>query len=432
MLRSLQVRIVLSGVFGCLLLLTPALYSGGEQALGLVRVSHAATLGGLTIPGSEVIYDGDLLATSEGGSALVLLKAGISVRIPEKSSVRFVRKGEQVRAELISGALVAESTGNPTLSVATPHYQFASAQVGKCRYLIQLSNEQTTVAAALNGSVIVRSDTAKASYILPEGKYAAMPASAAGVPGQAAAASASPDARHAATVHQVAPGSFVQRQGQGAETALKGDDGIDVGDIVTTRENGRLQMVLSDGSQINVGSGSTVKVTTYQPVGHHTQVELNPGRLRVWQVPVGGPTSSWTLQTSTSAADLLGTEVIVEAQPDETTVYCLDGMTSVRNADSAVSGHVILHAGQFTTVKRGAAPAEPQPTNSPVLLSQMEQTEVGPPEPGGPGQVASSSGVAWHIGPLSEAEALGLIGGAAAAAAAAIIIPLAIASPSKL
>ena len=243
--------------------------------------------------------------------------------------------------------------------MATPHYRFASAQEGKCRYLIQLSNEQTTVAAALNGSVIVRSDTAKASYVLPEGKYVAMSPSAAGVPGQAAAASASPDTRHAGTVQQVVPGSFVQRLGQGVETALKRDDGIDIGDIITTRENGRLQMVLSDGSQINVGSGSTLKVATYQPVVHHTQVELNSGRLRVWQVPVGGPTSSWTLQTPTSAAELLGTEVIVEAQPDATTVYCLDGMTSVRNVDSGVSGHVILHPGQFTTVKRGAAPAEP-------------------------------------------------------------------------
>ena len=93
---------------------------------------------------------------------------------------------------------------------------------------------------------------------------------------------------------------------------------------------------------------------------------------------------------------------------------------------------MILHAGQFTTVKRGAAPAEPQPTNNTALLNQMQQTEVGPPEPGGPGQVASSSGERWHIGPLSEAETLGLIGGAVAAAAAAIIIPLAIASPSKL
>ena len=264
MLRSLPSRIVLPGFFGCLLLLTPALFAGGEQALGLVRVSHAATLGGSTIPGSEVIYDGDLLATSEGGGALVMLKAGTSVRIPEKSSVRFVRDGEQVRAELISGAVVAESSGNSTLSVTTPQYQFASAQEGKCRYLVQFSKEQATVAAALKGSVTVRAGIAKSSYVLPEGKYVAMSPVAAGLPGQAAAAS-SPDAGHAGTVHQVVPDSFVQRQGQGVETALQGDDGIDIGDIITTRENGRLQIVLSDGSHINVGSGSTLKVATYQP-----------------------------------------------------------------------------------------------------------------------------------------------------------------------
>ena len=40
-----RVRYLFPGVFACLLLPLPALYAEGEQALGLVRSSHAASLG---------------------------------------------------------------------------------------------------------------------------------------------------------------------------------------------------------------------------------------------------------------------------------------------------------------------------------------------------------------------------------------------------
>jgi hypothetical protein len=105
---------------------------------------------------------------------------------------------------------------------------------------------------------------------------------------------------------------------------------------------------------------------------------------------------------------------------------------SVRNIDPAINGHVILHAGHFTTIARGAAPTDPQLTTLSMLQSPIDQTTVGPPEPGGPGEVMPAAKVGWHIGSLSEAASAGLVVGAAAGAAAAIIIPLAIASPSSL
>ena len=129
---------------------------------------------------------------------------------------------------------------------------------------------------------------------------------------------------------------------------------------------------------------------------------------------------------------MVGTDFIVEAQPNATTVFCVEGLTSVRNIDPAITGHVILYAGQFTTVARGAAPSDPQLATNSVLQSQIDQTTVGPPEPGGPGAVIPATQVGWHIGSLSEAESVGLIVGAAAGAAAAIAIPLAIASPNAL
>lgn len=425
-----RVRYVFPGVFGCLLSFLPALYAGGDQALGLVRFSHAASLGGVPVPGSSVIFDGDLLITSEGGNALVELRSGSRVRMAENSSVRFVRDGETVWVDLVSGAVVSESVGKPDIVMTTPKYQFAPAQDGSCRYLVQLSKEQAIVVAAMKGNVIVKPRKANARYVLHEGSYAAIPATAVGVPDQSAGTGGRPEAGHAGTVLNVIPDSVVQRQGRGAETALKVDDGIDTGDIITTEQNGRLRIVLSDGSRLNIGPSSSLKIVRFELQPPQTQIELTSGRMRVRAVTLSQSSSGRTVQTPTAIAWVVGPDLIIEAHPKATTVLCIEGSAAVGNIDPAITAHVILSAGKFTDVAGGRAPSDPQSATNSVLQSQMDQTDVGPPEPGGPGAVLPTAQIGWHIGDASEAESIAGVAATAAVVAAAIAVPLALASPS--
>jgi len=425
-----RVRYRFPGLFACLLLFLPALYAEGEQALGLVRSSHAASLGGVPVPGSIAIFDGDLLTTSEEGIALVELRSGTRVRMAANSSVRFVRDGEIVRADLVSGAVVSEGAGKPDIVVTTPKYQFAPAQDGGSCYTVQLSKEQAIVAAAIKGSVIVKPRKTNARYVLQEGSYAAISASAVGVPGQSPGAGGRPEARHAGTVLNVIPDSVVQRQAQGAETAPKVGDGIDTGDIIKTKQNGRLGIVLSDGSRLNIGPGSTLKIVRLELQPPQTQIELTSGQMRVRAVQLSQPGSSRTVQTPTAIAWVVGPDSIIEAHPNATTVLCIEGLTSVGNIDPAITEHVVLSAGRFTEIAQGRAPSDPQTAPNSVLQSQMDQTSVGLPEPGGPGAVVPTLQIGWHIGDLSEAESIAAIAGTSALVAAAIAIPLALVSPS--
>jgi len=426
-----RVRYLFPGLFACLLLLSPGLYAEGNQALGLVRSSHAASLGGVAVPGSIAIFDGDLLTTSEGGIAFVELRSGTRVRMPENSAVRFVRDGEIVRADLVSGAAVSEGAGKPDTVVATPQYQFAPAQDGSSRYMVQVSKEQAIVAAAMKGSVIVKPGKTNARYVLHEGSYAAISASAVSAPGQSAAVGGRPEGRHAGTVLNAIPDCVVQRQGQGAETALKVDDGIDTGDIITTRQNGRLGIMLLDGSRLNIGPGSTLRIVRLEFQPPQTQIELTSGRMRVRTVQLSQSGSNRTVQTPTAIAWVVGRDLIIEAHPNATTVLCIEGLTSVGNIDPAITKHVIVSAGQFTAVAQGRAPSDPQSASNSALQSQMDQTNVGSPEPGGPGAVMPTLQIGWHIGDLSEAESIAAVAGTAAIVGAAIAIPLALASPSK-
>jgi ferric-dicitrate binding protein FerR (iron transport regulator) len=354
----------------------------------------------------------------------VELKRGTRVEIAENSSVRFLQEGETVRAELLSGAVISESVGKPTMMVSTPRYQFAPAQAEESRYRVQLSREQAIVAAALEGKVMVKARDASGSYILQEGTYAAISASAAGVPDQASEAGGPLGTQHAGTVNSVVPDGVVQRQGQGAEIPLKVNDRINWEDVVRTLQNGRLRIALAGGSSLNMGTRSTMKIIMDDPQTQQTEIQLSLGTMRVSVVKLTQPGSSFKVQTPTAVTSVVGTDFIVEAQVDGTRVYGIEGVVSVQNMDPAVAGQVLLQPGEFTTVASGLPPSAPAGTPDTLLQSQINQTTVAPGA-GGPGGAAAASQGGWQIGSLSEAESIGLAAGAAAGAAAGLAVPLA-------
>ncbi len=182
MLIESRILTVLAGILGCMLLLSPAVQAAGEQQIGRVLYSSSATLGGVPIPRAETILSGDVLTTSEKGSALVEFKSGTKVKITGNSSVRFLSDGQRVQAQLLSGTVLPESTGKPAIVVTTPRYRFEPSQDGDCQYLVRLSKEHQIIAAAMRGQLLVRANNSDDSYVLPEGQYAAISASASGIP----------------------------------------------------------------------------------------------------------------------------------------------------------------------------------------------------------------------------------------------------------
>jgi len=203
--------IVLASVLGCLLLVSSEALSAGEQQLGRILYSNATSLRGVAIPESETILSGDVLATSDNGSALVELKSGVKLQITENSSVRFLGDGDKVQAELLAGAVVSVSAGKPTLVVTTSMFQFAPSQEGNCRFEVALSKQQEAVASAMKGNLLVRTPDSLGNYILPEGKYAAFPASSDGFPSQEKAGGGATSAGQAGTVPRRQPPTALLR-----------------------------------------------------------------------------------------------------------------------------------------------------------------------------------------------------------------------------
>jgi ferric-dicitrate binding protein FerR (iron transport regulator) len=438
-----RIRIVFASVFGCLLLLLPGIPGGGEQQLGRILYSSSASLRGVPVPKSETIFSGDVLTTSGNGSALVELKSGAKVKITENTSVRFLRDGEKVQAELLSGVVVSESAGKPAIVVTTPKYRFMPSQEGNCRYLVRLSKEQETIAAAVKGNLLINTHDSTGRYILPEGKYAAIPASAEGVPPQEEAGGGQMPAGQApaeqppteqvptgqaGTVTNAIPEEVVQRLGKGEETPLKVNDAIDWKDVVSTSKGGRVRIALLGGSFLNVGARSVMKVTRHEPQTQQTQVELNEGRMRAEVVELTDPNAAFQVETQTATIGVVtggaNTVFLVEADPKLTRVDCVRGLVTVGNRKPTLTERVRLHPGQFTIVTAGQHPTLPNEVSPPQLQGRINQTDVGDSTiraavPGKPGATVKEP---WHIGSLSPGGSIALLAGGAAAVAA---IPLA-------
>jgi len=424
MFSESRVRIVLASV-GCLLFFLSPSPAAGEKPLGRVLYSHATFLRGVPVPGSESIVPGDVLTTSEEGSALIELKSGARVKISENSSVRLLLEGETVRAELLSGAVVSESIGKPTMIVTTPTLQFDAAKETESRYRVELSEGQTILAAAMKGNMIITARDGSGSYVLREGTYASIPSRALENANQSAAPDGQLGGDRSGTITYVVPDGVVKRRGQSAEVALKADDGITWQDVVRTSQNGRLRVALVDGSFLNVGSASTFKILRHDADLQQIQVQLNSGAVRVWT----RPSTNFNVQSPTAALRAAGSDFIVEAQVEGTRVYCVQGTVSIQNIEAAVGGQVTLHSGEFTRVDRGLPPSAPAPAPDRLLQSLIDLVAVPPPNT--ERRMAAEPMPGWHIGSLSEAESAGLLIGAAAGAAAAVAVPLATATPAS-
>jgi ferric-dicitrate binding protein FerR (iron transport regulator) len=414
-----------------LLLFSYEAQSAGEQQLGRILYSKATSLRGVAVPKSETILSGDVLATSDDGSALVELKSGAKLEITKNSSVRFLSDGDKVKAELLAGEVVSESVGKPTLVVTTSKFQFAPSQEGNSRFAVALSKQQATLAGAMKGNLLIRTPDSLGSYIVPEGKYAAIPASSFGVPAQEQAAGGPTAAGIAGTVTGAIPEEVLQRQGQGAEIPLNLNDGINKDDVIRTSNTGRVRIALLDGSFLNVGSGSVMRIIKQDVPTQQTQLELRLGVMRAEVAKRTQPGGSFQVQTPTAIISVVGSVLFIHSYPTTTEVYCVEGLCSVQNINPAIAKQVTLHAEESTTVDHGLPPNEAFRVLPTQLQSLNNQISVEPSIAAASGPV-EAGGAAWHVGPLSEATFVFVVAGAAGAAAA-IAIPLATkgaASPS--
>ena len=196
------------------------------------------------------------------------------------------------------------------------------------------------------------------------------------------------------------------------------------GDVVTTDPGGRARITLDDGSILNIGSDSSLRIVQHDAANQRTQVQLAYGRLRASAVRLARAGSNFEVRTPTAVAGVVGTDFITDFTNGMTSLHVYEGQVNFCN----LAGQCAVVGQGLTSVVRGnQAPTQPTPTPPSVSTESVQNTTVGGTGAGGGAGAGAATGAA--VGVSHSALIIGSV--IAAVVVPAIAVPVATGSQPK-
>lgn len=227
------------------------------------------------------------------------------------------------------------------------------------------------------------------------------------IPMESWAAPASADSR-AGEVSRVIPMVNIARGPKNIKAEAK--TVVDWQDTVNTQANARARVALDDGSVLNVGSDSSVKVTKHDAAAQQTDLEVGFGKMRSQAQKISKPGGKFEVHTAAGVAGVVGTDFYVSYENNVMTVIVFEGLVKVCNLAGVC---VEVKPGQTTTVRNGdsSGPAAPAQAALSQLTEAVTVTNL---------ESSPSGTSAQHIG-RGTGITIGVL-----AAIPAILVPIAV------
>lgn len=129
-------------------------------------------------------------------------------------------------------------------------------------------------------------------------------------------------------------------------------------DLVETKA--RVLVTLDDGSILNVGSNSSLRVVQDNAQTRQTDLTLTFGKMRVRAQKLSTG-QRFQVRTATAVLGVMGTDFFVLATGTQTQVIVYEGIVLVQNINAAILGTTQVFAGQQAVVNVGQPPSPPFP-----------------------------------------------------------------------
>ena len=112
--------------------------------------------------------------------------------------------------------------------------------------------------------------------------------------------------QRAGEIARVIPAANIERGPKKITASQKSQ--VDWQDLVNTQVGGRARVALDDGSALNVGSESSLKVEKHDSGAQQTQLELTYGKLRSQAQKISRPDGKFEVHTPAGVAGVDGAE----------------------------------------------------------------------------------------------------------------------------
>jgi FecR protein len=188
-------------------------------------------------------------------------------------------------------------------------------------------------------------------------------------------------------------------------------------DQLNTQASARVRVGLDDGSVLNVGSESSMRVIKHDAATQQTDLELTYGKLRTQAQKISKPDGKFEVHTPAGVAGVVGTDFYTEYVNNVMNVIVFEGFVRVCNLGGQC---VVLKAGQMTSVRTGDNSAPPTPTQATLSLLTSATTDTANGAGGGGSGLSLVGATAPHI---SKGAAIMI---AVIAAIPAVVVPVAV------
>ena len=156
---------------------------------------------------------------------------------------------------------------------------------------------------------------------------------------------------------------------------------VDWQDLLNTKADARVRVALDDGSVLNVGSDSSLKVVKHDAGAQQTDLELAYGKLRTQAQKITKPDGKFEIHTAAGVAGVVGTDLYIAYENEVMNLIVYDGEVRFCNLQGVC---VLVKAGQFSNVRHGDNSSPAPPTQAPLdmLVAAGHDTDVNPPSGG--------------------------------------------------
>ena len=184
----------------------------------------------------------------------------------------------------------------------------------------------------------------------------------------------------AGEVSRVIPAVSIARGSKSITASAKTQ--VDWADVVNTQANARARIALDDGSVLNVGSDSSIKVTKHDGPAQQTELDLAYGKLRSQAQKITKTDGKFEVRTPAGVAGVVGTDFYLayDQNGGQMNLVVFEGQVKLCNTAGVC---VMVKAGQMSSVRSGdnSSPLGPAQATLDVLTEAVNNTAM-PDKPG--------------------------------------------------
>jgi hypothetical protein len=326
---------------------------------------NSARLNGAAMAAGATLFPGDVIRLGEGSTAALQFGKSLVIAAPETEFVV-----QQDGVGLRDGRLQVRANGAQPFAVFGPFFRVDVAGVGGAPSTAEIHfGKMRAQITAVAGFADVSSDGYDSAYRLHAGETATLDASS-------EVASPQGVTQDAGEVTRLTPAVQIDRDLQHLVAAVS--QHVLWGDDLRSSPTGRAHVTLTDGSQLNLGSDSSLLILRHDAQAQQSSLDLVVGRMRGQVIKLTKPSASFDVRTPMGVAGLVGTDFSLLVTSDYTELMVFDGVVRFTTLQGK---SIVVNAGMKVRISKEGVfdgPTMTTPQEEQLAKNLTDVTEAPP------------------------------------------------------